>query len=71
MNSTSGGSLAERRELLCRQLQAQRQIIAHRLDSQTAERAGYPRSAAMRFLTRRPELVIRLLTGIVALLRSK
>jgi len=68
MSSTTAISLVERRHSLLRRLQAQRQVIAQRLGPDSGM---YPRSHTMRLLTRQPALIIRLLVGLVTLLRTK
>jgi type VI protein secretion system component VasF len=62
-------SLLEQRQSLSRQLQAQRQVIAQRLEPHSATN-GYPRSRTMRFLTRQPAPLIRLILGVAAVLRA-
>lgn len=69
MSSTPDISLLEQRQSLSRQLQAQRQVIARRLEPDSAMN-GYPRSRTMRFLTRQPAPLIRLILGVAAVLRA-
>lgn len=57
-------SLAEQRERLCLQLQAQRRIVAEHLVSGAPEHSHYPRSVTMRLLIRKPALVARLVSLI-------
>jgi hypothetical protein len=65
-------SLAEQRHCLRRQLQAQRQVIAQQLGpAESAMNDSYPRSRTMRFLTQHPTPIIRLLLGVVTLLRAR
>jgi hypothetical protein len=65
-------SLAEQRHCLRRQLQAQRQVIAQQLGpTESAMNGSYPRSRTMRFLTQHPTPIIRLLLGVVTLLRAR
>ena len=71
MSSTTAISLVERRHSLLRRLQAQRQVIAQRLGPESGTNGSYPRSHTMRLLTQRPALIIRLLVGLVTLLRTK
>lgn len=56
MTSMTEAPLARQRQALREQLQAQRQLIARRLDA-TALSSGYPRSMVMRLLIQRPELL--------------
>ena len=70
MSSTTDISLLEQRQSLSRQLQAQRQVIAQRLEPHSAIN-GYPRSRTMRFLTRQPAPLIRLVVGLAAVLRAR
>lgn len=60
-------SLVERRQVLRLRMQAQRELIARRLSPLPARSEGGPRSMTMRFLTRRPGLVARLLAGLATL----
>lgn len=71
MSSPTAISLTEQRQSLCRQLQAQRRVIAERLGPESAMNGSYPRSRTMRFLTQQPALIIRLLVGVATLLRAK
>lgn len=70
MTATRQTVLAHQRQILRRRLLAQRGVIAHQLDAGGGgvERAAYPRSMTMRFLTRRPALAGRLLSEAAALL---
>lgn len=68
MNTRSTIPLAKQRQLLRQQLLAQRQLIAEQLDLAPVAKNGYPRSMTMRFLTQRPALIAKLLTGITTLL---
>jgi len=63
--------MAGRREELRARLQAQRLVIAGRLGVVAGEEGGYPRSATMRLLTQRPELVARAAGLIFSLFRSR
>jgi hypothetical protein len=49
-------SFDEQRRMLRQQLSAQRELIAQQLDPAPTVVGGYPRSATMRLLTRRPAL---------------
>jgi hypothetical protein len=60
MTSITPASLVEHRQMLQRQLQAQRQLIARQLDPTQAVFGDYPRSMTMRFLNRRSAMVTRL-----------
>ena len=70
MSSTMDISLLEQRQSLSRQLQAQRQVIARQLGPNPAIN-GYPRSRTMRFLTRQPAPLMRLILGLAAVLRLR
>jgi hypothetical protein len=63
--------LDARREALCVQLQAQRQIVAQQLGAVTGQGSSYPRSKTMRLLTHQPELVIRAMSGLASLIRLR
>jgi hypothetical protein len=71
MTSTTDVTLIEQRQTLRRQLVMQRQVIEHQLEPSALTTSGYPRSMTMRFLIRRPDLVVRLLTRLTKVLRSK
>jgi hypothetical protein len=62
---------AVRREELRARLQAQRLEITDRLGLATGEGGGYPRSATMRLITQRPELIARALGLVLSLFRSR
>jgi len=64
-------ALVMQREILRRRLQAQRNVIAHQLAVGVAVDSRYPRSMTMRFLTQRPALAGRLLTGAATLLAGR
>lgn len=70
MSSTIAISLVEQRQSLCRQLQAQRQVIALQLGPESGRHDSYPRSRTMRFVTQRPAAIIRLLAGVATLLMT-
>jgi type VI protein secretion system component VasF len=70
LTSTTALSLVEQRQSLCRQLQAQRQVIALQLGPESDKRDSYPRSRIMRFVTQRPAAIIRLLAGVATLLMT-
>jgi hypothetical protein len=61
---------AQRQELRLR-LQAQRRLIAQQLGHGPGAPREFPRSTTMRLLTQRPQLVIKVLGGLVSLLRLR
>jgi len=71
MSSTTAISRVERRHGLLRPLQAQCQVIAQRLGPASGINDGFPRSHAMRVLIQHPAPVIRLLMGLLTLVRTK
>jgi hypothetical protein len=71
MSSTTEVSLVEQRQRLCRQLQAQRQLIARRLGPEPEASGRYPRSFTMRLLSFQPALLMRLLVGLATQLRMR
>ena len=60
-----------RRAELCAQLQAQRLVIAHQLGVVPGMDSAYPRSKTMRLLTRRPEMILRVLGALAGLVRFR
>jgi len=52
-------------------LQAQRRVIAEQLDNGSGAPREFPRSTTMRLLTQRPQLIIKVLGGLVSLLRLR
>ena len=64
-------SLSEQRQALCRQLQAQRELIAQQLGPRSATPSDYPRSMTMRLLGQRPGMIVSLLAGAATLFRSR
>jgi hypothetical protein len=68
MSSVRDITLFEQRQTLRLRLQEQRQLIAYRLGPAPFATSGYPRSMTMRFLTQRPDLAVRLLSGLATLL---
>jgi hypothetical protein len=70
VSSTTDISLLEQRQSLSRQLQAQREVIAQQLGPDPAIN-GYPRSRTMRFLTRQPGPLMRLILGLAAVVRLR
>jgi hypothetical protein len=68
MTSITDASLVEQRQMLCRQLQAQRQLITQQLSPTPEVNSGYPRSMTMRFLTRQPGLATGLFGELATLL---
>ena len=71
MSTVLARESAERRELLRARLQAQRLEITNRLGLATGDEGGYPRSATMRLITQRPELLARALGLVFSLFRSR
>lgn len=67
MTARKDTPLVERRQALRLQMQAQRELIARRLGPPPVRSEGGPRSMTMRFLSRRPGLVARLLAGLATL----
>jgi hypothetical protein len=67
MSSIKDVSLFEQRQTLRLRLQEQRQLIAYRLGPAPAT-SGYPRSITMRLLTQRPDVAVKLLSGLAKLL---
>jgi hypothetical protein len=59
--------LVEKRQAVRLRMQAQRELIARRLGPPPVRSEGGPRSMTMRFLSRRPGLVARLLAGLATL----
>ncbi|HXV39722.1 MAG TPA: hypothetical protein VD701_02010 [Steroidobacteraceae bacterium] len=59
--------LVEQRQAVRLRMQAQRELIADRLGPAPVRSEGGPRSMTMRFLTRRPGLLARLLAGLATL----
>ncbi|PIQ37673.1 MAG: hypothetical protein COW59_05920 [Lysobacterales bacterium CG17_big_fil_post_rev_8_21_14_2_50_64_11] len=68
MNPVSGESLHAQALALRQQMQVQRARIAQQLDVSAAQRSGYPRSLTMRFLVRRPAVVVHLLVELGSVL---
>jgi hypothetical protein len=64
-------ALLERREALRGELQAQRAQIAQALGSAPAVDRAFPRSHTMRLLATRPLQIIRVLVGVIGLLRGR
>lgn len=67
MTSNTEQTLAEQRLALRTKLLTQRQLIEHKLGPLTEATGGYPRSMTMRFVTRQPALVAKLLVGVATL----
>lgn len=59
--------IVEQRQAVRLRMQAQRELIARRLGPPPVRGEGGPRSMTMRFLTRRPGLLARLLAGLATL----
>lgn len=71
MKPRNGDTLVEQRLAVRRALLAQRQVIALRLGDSTASKgngSAYPRSATMRLLSARPQMMGKLLAGVSLLL---
>ena len=62
-------TLLEQRAALCRELEAQRAVIASQLGAVPAR--DFPRSHTMRLLADRPLQVFRLLVGLIGLVRRR
>ena len=71
MSAPTAQSLSEQRHALCRQLQAQRELIGQQLGPTTGASRGYPRSMTMRLLTQRPGMIVSLLAGLASLIRAR
>jgi len=61
---------AQRQELRTR-LQAQRRVIARQLRAGNGAHTEFPRSMSMRLLTKRPQLIYKVLGGLFGLLRLR
>jgi len=61
---------AQRHDLRMR-LQAQRRLIAQQLSNGSGTPREFPRSTTMRLLTQRPQLILKILGGLVGLLRLR
>ena len=62
-------ALAARREALCVHLQAQRRIIAQKLDGLAVAHGSFPRSQTMRLLGKHPALAIGALGRLFRVLK--
>jgi hypothetical protein len=71
MTSTTERSVEARRQELRVRLQAQRRVIARQLVDGGGAARDFPRSATMRLLTQRPQLIVKILGGLVSLLRLR
>lgn len=71
MNPATDVTLVEERQALCRQLLAQRALIAHRLGPVSELSDGFPRSMTVRFLIQHPDFAVRLMGRVATLLKSK
>ena len=71
MKVATGPSLLARRQQLRLRLQAQRHLIAAQLRAGSATPQAFPRSATMRALTQRPQLLYRVLGGLLGLWRLR
>jgi hypothetical protein len=61
--------LLEQRTALCLELQAQRAVIARQLGAEPLPGRAFPRSQTMRLLAHRPLQALRLLVGLIGLVR--
>jgi len=68
MTSCTEESLVLQREKLQKQLQEQRKLIEKQLLNRVEGNDIYPRSVTMRFLSKRPELVVKILSEMVSLI---
>jgi hypothetical protein len=71
MSSPVQRSVDARRQDLRLRLQAQRRVIEGQLNNGSAAPREFPRSTTMRLLTQRPQLIIKILGGLVGLLRLR
>lgn len=71
MSSATELSLEAQRQELRIRLQAQRRVIAMQLGSGAGRTLAFPRSKTMQLLTRRPQLVYRVVGGLLGLLRFR
>jgi hypothetical protein len=69
MSSATARSVDARRQELRLRLQAQRRVIEQQLSNGSSTPAAFPRSTTMRLLTRRPQAIVKVLGGLVSLLR--
>jgi hypothetical protein len=67
----SARALDAQREQLRRELQAHRAVIAQQLGPAPEAPRAFPRSHTLRVLAHRPLQAIRLLVGIIALVRGR
>jgi len=69
MTSCTEEALVLQREILQKQLKEQRKLIAQQLLLSGAEgNSVYPRSMTMRFLSKRPELIGKIFSDMMALI---
>ena len=71
MSAAREPSLEAQREELRLRLQAQRRVIASQLSPGSGAPRAFPRSMTMRLLTQRPQLMYRVLGGVLGLLRAR
>jgi hypothetical protein len=71
MTSATERSMDAQRQELRMRLQAQRRVIAEQLSHGSGAPRDFPRSLTMRLLTQRPQLIIKVLGGLVSLLRLR
>ncbi len=69
MKGTLERELLEQRTALCLAMQAQRAVIAEQLGDAPAKGRDFPRSQTMRLLAHRPLQALRLLVGLIGLVR--
>ena len=71
MTATTEPSLEAQCQALRIRLQAQRRVIASQLRDGSGALEAFPRSMTMRVLTQRPQLMYRVLGGVLRLLRNR
>jgi len=71
MTSATQPSLEVQRQELRTRLQAQRRLIAEQLSIGSSASQAFPRSLTMRLLTKRPQMIVKALGGLVGLLRLR
>jgi hypothetical protein len=71
MNPVTESSMEAQRQELRTRLQAQRRVIARQLKAGSSASLAFPRSRTMQVLTQRPQLVYRVLGGLLGMLRLR
>ncbi len=71
MSVTREYSLEAQCQALRLRMQAQRGVIASQLSDGSGAAMAFPRSVTMRVLTQRPQLLYRVLGGVLGMLRSR